>query len=552
MYDFEINIGSLGTPIVGGGWVDVGPVYNSSVLQRAQEANVRVRDNLSGSLTFLGTEYTALDTLTELIVPIRVKVDSVVRLTGQLSLQGKYDTIGKEVELTFEQDDQYTTMLQNMDVEVALKQLFLITIDQDYTSQLEVRGQAVEFAGTPSFATFDGYSNCGQESPNVWNAGITYIAANITGSSPNTMYSTAVGDFNNVYVRVGGSWYASLQSNNLNNPPASSPTYWDRIDEPYAFKREYADFQFDEDATYSVSNDYWFKAGCTTDSYTFNQDSALLFDVLEDLLAEADSAITITAGTYCTYFNTYFTYFLNLYIYSFEDEPKAKLSNILDMFKVVFNLDWYLDSSKNFFFKHPREINKTVGVGDQYNLETYLSDNWTNYIYQFALDQKVSKETWQFGVSTRLDFDVQGITYDNHFQDIKEYKMDFSTDFKGAQVDQDGFLLMCAEMVMGNLELRNRTGLISTNTEYNGELACTRAIDDHQFYDRPFDEGTYLSTVEALDQIAVNKVQLEVPYLRQDIIDFDNLIQTTLANLEVEELSIPLAAGMATITGRYE
>ena len=168
MYSFEINIGSLSAPVLGSGWLAVTPVYRSGAFDKSVEDLVRVRTKISGNFTFLGAEFTAINSLDTLQIPFRIKVKGTVRFTGYLSRQGKYNSKGKKATLTVQPDDQYVKILQNIDAELDLSGRFYHNVTQDYVSEIYLLGAGIAAGGAGPVTTPDEYSVCGSEIPAAW------------------------------------------------------------------------------------------------------------------------------------------------------------------------------------------------------------------------------------------------------------------------------------------------------------------------------------------------------------------------------------------------
>lgn len=564
MYTVQLNIGSLASPSISGGWIDVECIYVNSTLSKAKEDDWRTRKNIDGDFIFYSDQYTALKTLKDannLQVGCKLIYDSVEQVEGQLSLLGKWDRRYSICELGFVQDDLYNKIKANLTKEVSLNTSFTI-IEHDFTSQTRERGQAVEFAGSPSFTSWDYYSNCGQTSPSAWATATDYTAALQSSSSPNRMYSTNAGDFDNCYVQKGGSWYACIQdhTSSASTEPGvggSWATYWIRVEEPYSFKQEYADFEF-TGSTWVEASDEWQKANCSTGSYTQTMYGKKVFDLLEDILQDIDATIEIyetTSGAdtgFCPYIETNYPNLLYLFHRSYEDEPKISLQSILDFYKVTFNCEWNLEGNI-FVFRHETEKPSSLGVGSPYDLTNYESTDWSNKVTQNSVIDEVKRETWEFSESNYTDFNTIEIEYDNSYEGVNEHSHNFRTDIKHALIDEDGDYIIAATYSSG-WNLYNQVGIISGETVYNGGLSTSRCVYEHHQEGRPF--ATYEDWTAESDQVLSltkkrnEEVRLQVPFREIISQNIDNyLFKTSIGNIEVMEISVPLDGSFAEIKG---
>lgn len=551
MYQFDLNIGSLGTPVSGSGWLTVNPFFNGTTLERSKDG-IRVRDLLSGSLRFFGAEYTALKSMTDLTIPIRVYVDSTLRLEGELSLVGKYDTFASVVELEFEQMDEYTDILKNMDAEVYLADFTKYDISQAYSSASDLVARAWETGYSGAIPLPDVYTLCSTGTPDPWNAGINYIAATeMTAEGYPKLWhgSTALS-----FVLFSGVAYIAI-TDNINSQPdthstpgSSPPPDWLVVQGTTISKygQERADFQFHDDAVWDDVLTKWKYANCSTGSYTKTTEAVKLFDIIYELIRESDPTNNVIETNYNTYFDSYYPHLKNLFVKSFKNETKIKLSEVIKMMESKFNLDWELDSLL-FKFKHPRELLLSTGE----NITNRYGTDWSILNYDYDLSEKVGKELWQFGESNREDFKVQGVTYDNGIEELKEYTDNYNTDFVIANALEDGLLLICAELSGLDWVLRSATGAVSGVSQYNADLSVANCIVDHLKYDRAFALGDIDGTLTVLTPKRNNIVSIKAPYKHQAEIDFTRTVVTTLADCEITSLKVKLNGSLAELELRF-
>ena len=119
MYSFELNIGSLASPVSGGGWVAVNPEFNkASIDYSIEDEEIFARKKLTGNIQFLYTEFTSLDLLRQAVAkcPVRLKKSSTVIFEGELDLWGDYkeNICGLKVS----SDDRYTLLLTDKSTKV--------------------------------------------------------------------------------------------------------------------------------------------------------------------------------------------------------------------------------------------------------------------------------------------------------------------------------------------------------------------------------------------------------------------------------------------------
>ena len=120
-YTYELNCGSLATPVRGSGWLQVFPFTQGCSLVKAKvEDEVFARTTLQGKLKFSGDEADALLILSDAVQEIgfRVKWKGTVIFTGLLNTRGEADEASREMWHEVETDDAYTKLLTGKDREI--------------------------------------------------------------------------------------------------------------------------------------------------------------------------------------------------------------------------------------------------------------------------------------------------------------------------------------------------------------------------------------------------------------------------------------------------
>ena len=120
-YTYELNIGSLATPIRGNGWLQVYPFTKGCSLVKSKvEDEVFARTTLNGRIKFSGDEATALLTLSAAVQEIgfRIKWKGTVIFTGLLGTRGEADEESLETWHVVEPDDDYTKIMTGKDRDI--------------------------------------------------------------------------------------------------------------------------------------------------------------------------------------------------------------------------------------------------------------------------------------------------------------------------------------------------------------------------------------------------------------------------------------------------
>ncbi|MDT8303087.1 MAG: hypothetical protein RQ760_16530 [Sedimentisphaerales bacterium] len=117
MYSFQLNIGSLTSPSVGGGWVDVSPIFGTASINKSvEDQQIFARVKLDGQIKFKGDDFQALNILRLTYAKCDIRVRHTVPgslattiFTGELNLWGDYEE--NKCSLKVEANDDYAELL---------------------------------------------------------------------------------------------------------------------------------------------------------------------------------------------------------------------------------------------------------------------------------------------------------------------------------------------------------------------------------------------------------------------------------------------------------
>jgi len=115
-YKFKLDIGSWTTPIVGNGYVEANPLYNTSGLDSSlQDNEIFFRTKFNGTLEFHGDQWDVLNTLKANYKKIDIKIyrDSLEIAEGNLNMLGMWDNDNKVCKLKVEILDEYSDIIEN-------------------------------------------------------------------------------------------------------------------------------------------------------------------------------------------------------------------------------------------------------------------------------------------------------------------------------------------------------------------------------------------------------------------------------------------------------
>jgi len=564
MYTIELNIGSLATPTIGGGWLEVNPDMGDGklILSRGL-TDILERVKMGGSFKFISDEYTAIKTLKDagnLDIDFRVKYNAVVQFTGKMPLYGEWSTDEKVVSLEVEPNDLIGIITANLSKEYLFRvQDFGTAVKHDFTSSVRNRYRAVVFGTSPTYAAWVNYTSNGVYPVAAWSATTSY-----NGSQLLTTDMYWGWDGNDTIVTYGGQTFVSQIDNNLNNTPTlGGDTNWLRVEPaPERHTQEYADFEFTDAVWVEISTeitdahqDEWQKGSTGTGSYTYVLFTIPLFTLLKAVLNQIDSSIDLfetTSGAdtgFCQYLETNYPNKLKLYYKTWDSEPKITLQTIIDIYLKMFNCKWIIEDDTIFVFRHESERPTALGSDAIHDLTTFDSDDWTIYNYKDE-PQKIKIERWKYSDSSEDDFQPVEIDYGTPYEEAKEYSLNIGIDIKHIVISEQGALIVAATGSAPNITLYNVTGIISGETAYNGSLAPVQCVSDH------FQEGRLFSTYDSWTggtTLTLTPQRLRQVDLKTRLHDLtgivlrDYLFKTGLANVEVYEIKINFDGSMTEL-----
>lgn len=520
MHVFKLNIGSLFSPVKGGGFVDVEPLTsgNGIIKYRDDEDFYRVRKKLKGNLVFKGDEYRALKILKdneEKNIDIQIYNQDQLKVSGYLVFEGDWDDNKHICSLMVQVIDQYSDFDKNLDFETNILNQIKNTVYITQTSKLYqitlpcFIGQAVE---AQLYYDPDGNVSADPFSPHPdW----AYFTLTNTQSGGGCQIYT----FDTYYLTEAFTGWTQSQ-----------------IWEERYLKKETSPSVIKEPLTRAIK----------------------LYDVLDQLLDDADSTIQISESTYSDYINDVANNIYNLFILDKSDAKRPtssdpatyqviKLSELLDVYNKFFNLFYEIDEDFNFKLKFITELTEpnytTYPANDQ---TTYKGVNITNnqLFYSTKIDNKTDKETLQ------LEFDGSIIDYELYFENSKTYDFqNFNNDVSYLITNpdianDDGFCMVACD---SSNNILNET---ISGTEFANVSMLSQGLMENHFINanRPFSKGKLNTNAITL----VKKKDKEIIYKNClvddiDLINFNYLVKTDLGLCVPYEIEIPFQKDFSTL-----
>jgi len=528
MYTFKLNIGSLANPVKGDGYILVHPITtdNGIIKYRDEDYFAVIRKKLKKPLLFKGSDYYALKNLYDQeieYIELKIYYNDQERFYGYLMMTGDWDEDQKTCALNCEPVDNYSELLKNKDIETNVVGFAVNSVNRYYES-IVIELTLPCFLGSRAEAEFY-YDPNGQVSEDPYD------------THPDWTYYVENG-----FIDCGGGL------------------------KQYQYRSTYLNFPFSGYTQSIITPSIYLKPSLVSETVIrpLNR-CAKMFDVVKDLINEADDAISIDEETYSDYINNLANKIYNLYIMDKSDAKRndsenpatfemIKLQDVLDLYLKLFRLSYKIDANKNFFFVRREELNEIdYAANPQYDLTTYRDKNYTLNQKKYTIEssKKPSKQILKFEETYR-SFSKSFIDYQTYQEYIDE--INFSNFYNEIdflvtdpeEISDNGFCLLACNTSNSIINYAN----LGTNEIVNGAMSPQSIIKIHWSDDRPFNAGI----VDRLYPLSFNKfkekkvIYKNIPYYDIDIIDFDYYIKTELGLLEAQELEISFDFDFATLT----
>lgn len=551
-YSFYIEISSVYTKF--------NPFFDNCTLNATLEGNARKIEKFNGELLFKGNEYSILrnEFVTNELNYLNIIVykNSTIEFRGLLNLRGRYNLKENVCYLKVDSDDRYRKLTQQKDIE------YNFLLYNKYT--VNINKNSFELTK---------YSECTSISQDDYRNYYLIISGDYeTGASYINDGSIIIAPGMKRYV-----WYFEVFGNNYESEIISTDTTLDPDDyiaaNPGQFPPDYVYFlrrtyngctlniwryrkqvfNFDPGIAGYTNEylNYWTKPKIGIDSITESYYRFCnFFEALQKFLESLDNTITISPLTYCTYFNDYFPDYLNLYFAQKSDikRPSATyhayvlnttFEKLMTIIKLMFNLDWYLDNSNNFLFKHPREFVETIDTSIVLTSSRY--DNLMEYNVKENLN--IDKEVWNFEATADSTFSTGEIAYSSANTEIKVYdnkevNNDIMNISDSLDVDDLGFVFVNTD---SSLNVINK--VVNGVELVNGMMSYYYLVENHmRTGDRPYSkdiDGNVLTNIAKFNEHI--EIDFYLDYFSS--LDFSKLVKTQLT----ENLGLPGARKMSVV-----
>jgi len=569
------------------GYVEFKPNFYNFSLTKQRFNNVRVRFSAAGDLMFSNTEFETLNNLRlsgTITLDIKIYINYSLCCLGKLNLMSKNWNIENKVcNLAVDIVDKYTEILKTYDTEQnmfaeaipesakirilsSLHQIALPTTSDNWATQIANYNPDGTQPVAPSAANDWTYHTPPYST--LTNAAITSITD--AGSGRLLITSAAHGLIDSQYNLPDLTIYNTTNYNAVYNDVividadtfTVSGTFvinetgdW-KVAEAgfhvFTFKCQYVTFPATGYDLGHYFDNWYLKTGITKSNAELEFSTwKVLYDIIEDLLSYSDSSINISqiAGVndYCKYFDVTDTDYNKLmieFIYNLKDVSHKKrvaqftLKRLLEIYKILFNLDWRINDNNYFQFIHPSESVQSLpsfAVLPKHNFTARSKALGVDFL-QYEIKNFVNSETWNLQKTDTIFFDGYPIIYDNESEQNKKYEVkEICSDLRKVvlntdDIKDDGFVIIAtfldaAENIIYNVD-----------ENINGKLAVSDLQDNVlSSGDRPFVSGKINNIDKVFINVANNRfMEMSRPLNDFSDLDFDYLVKTEITDKENE------------------
>lgn len=528
MYIFQLNIGSLTTPVKGGGYITVEPILedNGIVKFRDDKFFAVIRKKLSSELVFKGSVFDALKTLFDddiFSVELKISLDSVQKFYGNLLLFGQWDENKKRQSLNTESIDKYSEFNKNSDAEINIIRSALNTINLVYTSIL-IEITLPCFLGGRAQAEFF-YDPNGD------------VSSDPLTAHPDWAHYEDDGD---IFCGTPGTFRYKSKSTFL---LFAHVGYTQSVLNP---------------------NQYLKKSLTVENIFIQLTKAAKLFDVLDALLNEADSSLSVIEATYSDYINNTANRIANMFIMDKSDAKRntapdpasyetLKLKRLLDLYSDWFGLSYFIDDGNNFKLVKNYELTQAnYVILPVHNLKDFNNINFTDNQknYTINLDNKYDKKIFYFEDHDRAFFPKSELVFDIFMNNKKEYYYtEFNNNIDFLRFDPDevsdlGFAMFACDSL--NVII-NQPSIIGSGVK-NGSLTAQNILYNHHRENAAFKIGVLDGTTVNLEKEFDKDSEFSnIPTRDIDAIDFDFYVLTELGLVIPTKFEIKFADNFGSL-----
>jgi len=508
MYKIQVKIS--------GRWVqlETANLENVSITKAVENGHIFARVTVGGDLVFYSDDFNTLfDNITSVQLEAqiyRTEPSATGVASGFLNLYGFWDFNRKVCELQFNVVDDYTTLFERWD-------------------EINTLVFALEVAS------------------------VNIDSETVTLTIPSSAIPGTAGEHNWVYdSQTPG--YKTYKKQLIDIP---SPL-WDCDEalptETSTIVEETGEYLF------PVYNDKYSRAKKTTQTVILPLSNFIpVFDLLEGYLTTLN--ISINTAIYCPYFSRFGlqnvmiahkSYVLDLNKTGGNTIPTLK--EILDIYKILFNLDWLIETDY-LYFKHPDERTQTTPsfiTWPKHDLTNISGTNWAVELnkLQYKSDEQPFKEVWNVERSNDLDFDGMPIRYSEAIsqQQIEHEMSGFQTNLKAVlvagdeesirkeDISEDGFVIVACNV---SNNIINDAGILTPDTLHiNGKLSLSKLhYNHHRTGDRYFSSGEMNGSQTAFTNIRKKtEATFKLPAFITDF-SFDHLVKTGFGNMKIVSIT---------------
>lgn len=530
------------------------------------EDSIRIRDKLTGDITFYGDDFDFLLQQKESDIfelDFSLMIGDEVIYTSKISLNGEWLLIQKKCILPVEQYDQYTDILDGID------RVFRVAPNKPYSTILPVSDINKdetwilwETGDSPSFS-ISGFTYIGYAASNSdydeWDEYTTYYPAQMTqdvDETGNTGYFGST-SFRPVYCIIGLTKYRSVTENKNIYPTSPDNDAWIEAGVIYTkkFCRLYSDsgMRFDGSIQWGNFKD-WQIGGCTSEAQQFNFEGRDIVDFINNILSIIDPGLTVAD------IDVPFLQSKDVVLYTDDGiSVDFTLEKALNVFYILFNADWRINSGK-IEFKEPSQLQQTIKGSYQDYPYQYInrifSKDWSSEVFTDDLNKAIKREWLEVGKEIREvqdEFSPHTYTYKTPYDTENNFlNSDVEVDIAYASRERSE-LITALSIDSASGTIKNTIGEYNGLQLYNGDFSLRRLMQICYNSGRPYDKAVLAADTwdykedVTLIEAPYFECEIDIPLNRQDLIDFDYLVTTYFGDMYIKSITVDLSSGRSKL-----
>ena len=414
-----------------------------SIKRELEDNQIFDRTTLTGTITFISTSYDILYNLMDggdITATLQILNQfGTSEASGFIDLEGEYDEKKKVCKLKIFNDDKYTTLLKNYDVnknifdyDISNTSIFIdferLKLEFSQTAFTENGGLGSLWydRGVPLISGATDFVLYARQSYTATATEVSVLTGRDGWELKDSTSDTLIRDWVGIYEQIDvldESIYFIL------SPvfPGVAPTINDQFPDSTLYLSRFTEAGSQTGGAniryIRLKNDVYYGNGNVMYS-----SAKSLKDIIEEIVTDIDATVNFDASSFGA-FDSGYTGLDDLFMIPLPDFiltelgtvktypsvfSEISLQTIFDFLRDRFGIFWYLDSSNNFRLEFFKDITYSVSILPAHDLTTYQSINWSEDNFAYNIDNKDKADRWVYEDSSgNLDFIGTDVVFTN-------------------------------------------------------------------------------------------------------------------------------------------